>query len=464
MSKNETKAELVSRVQKLQSLVELSGTMLSRIEGLSRLGYQYDGDRDIYEALGYKLTLDSSDYYAQYKRQDIAKAIINKPVGATWRGDLTLLDASDAEETEFESAWRDLEKRLSLRSKFARLDKLTALGHYGVLLLGFDDVADESDFFREVIPGRELLYVKPLAETSSQIQYWETDTGSPRYGMPSRYQVSVILPGGSSSRLLSVHHSRIVHVAGEDLLENEVEGAPRLEVVFNRLKDLEKIVGGSGEMFWRGARPGYQGKVNPDYNMTTETIEGLKEQISEYEHNLRRILVNEGVDLEALALQVADPTAHVEVQLQMISAVTGIPKRILTGSERGELASTEDRGNWFDMIQSRREEFAEPRIVRPFVDRCIEFGALPEPADDYGVQWASLYEQSDKEKAEVGKLRSEALKNYSSVPVNQDVIPPEAFFQLFLCLTEDQIELVNEQRDQAILDEDDDFTEEEGMQ
>ena len=453
-----TKAELVTKVHQLQNLVDLSGTMLSRIESFSRLGYQYDGDRDIYEALGYKLVLDASDYYAQYSRQDIAKAVINKPVAATWRGDLTISESTDDEETELEKAWADMERRLSIKSKFARLDRLVALGHYGVLLLGFDDVQNEVDFFREVIPGRELLYVKPLTETSSQIQYWEEDTSSERYGLPKQYQISIIQPGGSSSRLISVHHSRIIHVAGEDLLENEIEGTPRLEAIFNRLKDLEKIVGGSGEMFWRGARPGYQGKVDPEFNMTQETIDGLKDQISEYEHNLRRIMVNQGVDLQALAAQVADPTAHVEVQLQMISAATGIPKRILTGSERGELASTQDRENWFDMIESRRQEFAEPRVVRPFIDRCIEYGALPEATlEGYGVEWTSLYEQSDKDKAEVGKIRSETLKNYSSAPVNQDVIPPEAFFKLFMSLTDEQIELINEQREAAIDEEALDF-------
>ena len=127
------------------------------------------------------------------------------------------------------------------------------------------------------------------------------------------------------------------------MLEDEVNGLPRLEAVFNRLLDLEKIVGGSAEMFWRGARPGFQGIVSEGYNMTDEDIDELQKQLDEYEHGLRRFLINRGVSLDALAQQVSDPRNHVDVQLQMISAITGIPRRILTGSERGELASTEDR-------------------------------------------------------------------------------------------------------------------------
>ena len=443
---------------KLQNLEALQGTMISRIEHFSRLGYQFDGDRDLYEALGYKAVLDSSDYYAQYKRQDIANAIIKKPISATWRGPVKIVESDDDKETALEIAWIEMEKALQLKSKFSRLDKLVALNHYAVLFLGFNDAQNSAMFSNAVAPGnRELLYVKPIAEQSAQISTWETDTTNPRYGLPLLYHISMIQPGGSSSTQMRVHHTRIIHVAGEDLLENDLEGAPKLEVVFNRLKDLEKLVGGSAEMFWRGARPGFQGKVDPEYIMTTDTKADLKAQISEYEHNLRRILVNQGVDLQPLAMQIADPQNHVDVQIQMISAVTGIPKRILTGSERGELASTQDRDNWFDLVQSRREEYAEPRIVRLFVDRCIAYKALPEPKDSYTVEWASLYEQSEKDKADVGKTRSEALKNYGSSPTNQDIIPPEAFMKLLLNLTDEQVELINEQREQAIKDEVDDF-------
>jgi len=445
---------------KLQNLEALQGTMISRIEHFSRLGYQFDGDRDLYEALGYKVVLDGSDYYAQYKRQDIANAIINKPISATWRGPVRIIESDDDEETALEKAWVDMEKELQLKSKFSRLDKLVALNCYAVLFLGFNDAQNSTMFQNAVAPGnRELLYVKPIAEQSAQIATWEKDVTNPRYGLPVLYKVSLIQPGGISSTEVLVHHTRILHVAGEDLLDNDLEGSPKLEVVFNRLKDLEKLVGGSAEMFWRGARPGYAGKVDPEFQMTPETKADLKEQISEYEHNLRRILVNQGVDLQALAMQIADPQNHVDVQIQMISAVTGIPKRILTGSERGELASTQDRDNWFDLVQSRREEYAEPRIIRLLVDRCMEYKVLPEPVDSYTVEWASLYEQSDADKANVGKTRSEALKNYGSSPTNQDIIPPEAFMKLLLNLTDDQVELINEQREQAINDEEADFEE-----
>lgn len=460
-------AQQTQQVQALQNRIQTLSAVIGRAQLAAKLGYQYGGDRDIYQALGYKQELTFADYYIRYRRQDIAKAIIDRPISATWRGDLQMLEADDDEDTEFEKAWRVLNKALGLKSRFARVDRLTSLGKYGVLLLGLDDVRTKEDFRRPVQAvqaaqtnaARKLLYVKPLSEYSAKIENWEARTDSERYGLPTVYRVEIQNPGDKTTSILYAHHSRVIHVPGQ-LLEGEVEGIPELEVVFNRLQDLEKIVGGSAEMFWRGARPGYQGKVDDEYQMGQDEIDALQEQVDEYEHNLRRMLINRGIDLTSLEQQVADPTNHVDIQIQMISAVTGIPKRILTGSERGELASSQDTNAWLTLIQERREEHAEPCIIRPFVDRCIEYGVLPTPTQaegEYSVNWPDLWAQSDKEKAEVGKTRAEALKSYGSNPTNQDIVPPDAFYQFFLGFESDDIQLINEMRDQAITEEEGDM-------
>jgi len=248
---------------------------------------------------------------------------------------------------------------------------------------------------------------------------------------------------------INVHYTRIIHII-DDALENEIVGIPRLEAIFNRLQDLEKIVGGDAEMFWRNARPGYQGIVEKDFTLTTEMRDALKEQIDEYEHNLRRMLINEGIKYEALVQTISDPKSHVDIQIQMISAVTGIPKRVLTGTECGELASSQDATEWRAWIQSRREDFAEPNIVRPFVNRCIELNILPKPKEDYSVLWSDLYAMSEAEVVKIGLDRATALKNYASVPMAETYVPPNAFMEYFLGLNDDQIELVRQMVDESL--------------
>lgn len=432
--------EFTGQIQRITAMAELA----SRMNVGARMGMQYSGERDIAKALGYQQSITYDDLLATYIRQDIAKAIVDRPVKSTWRGDFTVIEPHTEEDTPFEAGWEEMYRKLAIKQSFLRVDKLASLGNYALLFLGFNDVNSPDALINPVSKGvgRELLYLKPFGQNVVAIKEWDRDTSSPEYGAPKIYQVNIGDSTSKEGQTVNVHKSRIVHVAF-DLLDSEYEGAPVLEAVYNRLKDLEKLVGGSAEMFWRGARPGYAGKIDPEYMLTKDTEEGLKRQLDEFEHNLRRVLMLEGVTLDSLEPQVVDPSMHVDIQIQMISAVTGIPKRILTGSERGDLASTQDKDNWLDLIQMRREEYAEPKIVRATIDRCIEFGVLPPPEKEtYKVKWQDLYAPSVKDQATIGQIRAIALKNFTYNPEAEQFIPFEAFLTYFLGLEEEEVEYI----------------------
>jgi len=143
-----------NQVQALQNRIQTLSAVIGRAQLAAKLGSQYGGDRDIYQALGYKKELTFADCYIRYRRQDIAKAIIDRPISATWRGTLEMLEADDDEDTDFEKDWRQLNKKLGLKSRFSRVDRLTCLGKYGVLLLGLDDVRTKDDFRQPVQTGK----------------------------------------------------------------------------------------------------------------------------------------------------------------------------------------------------------------------------------------------------------------------------------------------------------------------
>ena len=454
----------LSNVGFKSSTLAVMSTLLNRIALGNTVGTQsYGGDRNITTALGYKETLSFDDYLGRYFRQDMAKAIIDRPVNASWKGEITVLENTKTKKTKFEKQWHELYTKLKLKSVFVRADKLTGLGRYSVLLLGLNDIKTNKGFENKVKKGAKLIYVKPFSEKSATIESFENDQNSPRYGLPKTYKIvlnsqniqsqSTI----SSSKITSsfdntllVHYSRIIHIT-EDILEDETYGLPSLEVVFNRLMDLEKVVGGDAEMFWRGARPGYTGNVKEDYEMTPEMLADLQDQIKEFEHNLKRVLVNEGVDYKSLEQQIADPTPHVDVLVQMISAVKGIPKRILVGSERGELSSAQDKQEWDSYVASRREEKNEPCILRPFIDHMIEYKILEAPKNnDYIIIWDKLFSLSDKEKVELGKNRAISLKEYSTNPAAQYMIPYNMFLKFLMGLDDNQISTIEENRKEQI--------------
>lgn len=428
---------------------------IERSQLAARFGQQYGGDRDIYAALGYPDTIEFDDYLAKYRRQDIARAVIDKPVNATWRGEINIREAGEKDiKTGFEQDVEELQKRLRLKSWFSRLDKLTGLGRYGVLLLGFDDVKKEGDFKKPIKRGkRRLQYVMAYGENRAEIKEWEDDTSSPRYSMPKLYSITIKGPEQTSSRNIQVHPSRVIHVT-DGALSSHTYGKPRLESVYNRLIDLEKLTGGDAEMFWRGARPGYVAKEDPNYNLTSEKREQMKEEIQKYEHNLRRVFAVRGVDLQPLDQQIASPAEHVDVQIQMISAVTGIPKRILVGSERGELASSEDRTQWLSEIKTRREEFSEDKIMRPFLDKMMEYGVIRRPdTGDYLIEQEDLFAPSQREKAEVGRIRAEAAYFYARSPYLPEILSFRAFLKYGWALGTKEIEDIMAMQDDEVAEE-----------
>ena len=104
-----------------QTLMALSALTV-RADIASRLGKSFGDDRDIYEALGYKKLLTYNDYVAKYKRQDIARAVVDKPVGVSWSKQ-PLITESAEKETDFEKGWVSLVKRLRVFHFLSRVDR-----------------------------------------------------------------------------------------------------------------------------------------------------------------------------------------------------------------------------------------------------------------------------------------------------------------------------------------------------
>jgi hypothetical protein len=422
-----------------QQLYALASELAMRSILASRLGQSYGGDRDIYAALGYPKILDYAQYEARYQRQDIAKAIIDAPAEDSWR-DFPKVEEPTEESTDFELTWDKLAKEKKLANILPRLDRLASLGRYAVLLLGFDD---KGEFSTEVTKASNLLYAMPYSESSAKAATYERDKTNPRYGLPVTYNISSKDAENKTSSMI-VHWSRIIHVA-EDCLENDVFGIPRLEAVYNRLQDLELISGGSAEMFWRGAFPGLgftQDGLSADLTDVEKTA--FKEQVENYVHNLQRYLSMKGVKIDQLAVQVADPTNHIAIQIDLISAAVRIPKRILLGSERGELASSQDERAWATRIDKRRKTYCGPLIIQPLIERLVSVGVLPLPKEKYDIKWPDPLAPSEKDKAEIGEIRARSLASYTNAIGADTFIPLEIFAEKFLGLSPQDITRIDD--------------------
>ena len=401
--------------QQLQALVS---PLIDRMKFANRAGLQFDGCRNVFDALGYNGNPRFEDYMAKYRSDPLAARIVDAPPSATWRSQPLVTDDLNPEtETEFEKAWLSICKRLQITETFERLDRITGVGHYGALLIGLRGQNSTQDEVTRVASPDDVLFLQHYSEGNALIGEYDADTQSPRFGLPLTYNLQVTNREGRARRPSSIrtHHSRLIHVV-ENALEDDVFGRPRLRTVYNLLDDCLKVVGGSAETYWLEARRGLHANIDKDAKpLSPDKQEELKNQIDEYINNMRRVIRTQGMELNSLGGSVANPQGPFDVIMRLVSVGTGIPVRILTGSERGELASTQDDGNWASRIEERQVHFAEPMIVRPLVDRLIFIGALPKPKnDEYFVEWKSLSDPGERERAETAEIKSRAAVNYQN--------------------------------------------------
>jgi uncharacterized protein len=440
--------KLVRGAPTLHQKIQVLTTMMTRAMLYSQLGKSYGGARDLYEALGYPTTLTFEQFMAKYIRQDIAKRIINAYPDACWAKPPEIVESAE-EDTDFERAWIALTKKMPIWHYFKRADRISGIGHYGALLLGFND---SNTISQPVKQGENrLIYLRPFQEQQTQIKTWVTDPKDERYGLPLIYTLAISQPpivGGTAfaSTLTDVHYSRVLHMA-EDLTTDDVYGTPRLEAVYNRLQDLEMIAGGGAEMWWRGAFPGLAMKAveGADFPTDTAEVNKLQGEIDNYVHGLQRYMRLKGIEIQQLQPQPSDGTKPFEVEITLISVATGIPKRILMGTERGELASSQDTSEWDDRVDERRVNYCAPKVVRPFIDRLIMAGVLPEPKSGYNVVWSPIHIMNEKEKAEIASRRAEAISKYAGTVGSDQVISPRQFLSEIMGFSDDMVELITKE-------------------
>ncbi len=370
-------------------------------------GMQFNGRRDLYEALGYQRTLTVKDFRDQYKRGGIAKRIIDAFPRATWSGATIIEDETLSKETAFEKAVAAFFQKHSLWATIKKADTLAGIGRYSVLVIGAQGKPDS-----KLRRAGSVAYFSALGEDRARVDQYVVDPSDPRFGMPQHYSISIGPKPSTLSPISNLDPSRAIHFA-EGALEDEVYGVPRLEAVFNYLFDLAKNVGGGSEAAWKRMDPGMHVNIDPTLDFSEEEYDLLNREVEEFQHGYRRFLGTTGVEAKQFIANVSPFGANMDAVLRLIAATSGIPISILVGADRGELASIQVRNDWTDTILERRNDYAIP-TVRKLVDRLIEIGALPKPKK-YDVVWPPVSSLDQVSKAEVLKAIAAANRDQGTL-------------------------------------------------
>lgn len=383
----------------------------------------FRGRRNIWRLLGYQTSPEFDDYYVRYALQDIAKRIVDAPAFSTWREPPRVADSdNELRETAFERSWDALVRDRQALHYLDRVDAISGIGRYGVMFYGLADSLRPDQPAGTVDGVGGLMYLSLFTERNARILDYVTDPLDPRFGLPLNYELTIdptnligrsrsTSPNGVTSRFIA-HHSRVLHVA-TDCLEDDVFGTPRLQGVMARLHDLDKVIGGTSEAIWNTGNRGIHWDVDKDVGSVGEKeLKKFAEQIDEMENGNRRNVRTQGVTATVLGSDVPDPSGAFGAITALISAHTGIPKRMLLGLDEGRTAAVQDERSWGLRVAKRRRVEIAPRVLRPFIDAMRSFGVLPD-VDSYTAGWPDHPTLNASERAQVAERLARANKAFA---------------------------------------------------
>lgn len=477
-------------LRRLDALV--GNTVMARSQLMSKI---LDPRRDIDDECGYPKTTAEIEarecYRTLFEREAVASRVVKVFPVSAFQVTPKVYESEDAETiTEFEEAWDDLPRQVRGKKSYykgeegnpilnylCRADIQSGAGHYGVILVGIDDgrdlrepadmrpekKEDEEETPRPSEPRtaratgnaesekRKITYLRVFPEWQADITRIDDDITSPRYGQPLEYNLSFVDPhsqrftaSGTTTNTRTVHWTRVVHICAE-----EVFHVPKMKPVLNRLLDIRKLYSGSAEMYWKGAFPGYTFETDPSLGGDVEfNVEAARDTVENLVNGLQRYSILNGLSMKGHPPQVVDPTPQINTQIEAICIELDIPKRKFVGSERGELSSSQDEGDWNDRLRQYMNGHLTPNVFVPFIDRLIALFVLPEPEDGYTVWWPDLATQTENEIAQVALTKTQAAAAYIAGQVNT-LVPEIDFLTSFLGMEDAEAQEMLEEAEKA---------------
>jgi len=424
-------------------------TLISRERLANQLA---DPRRDIDFECGYPEYITADIYRSMYDRNGIAERVVNIFPEESWAKDPLIKETTGTKQTKFDKQIIELDEQHCIFSFMQRADAISGIGRYGVILVGLDDGKD----LIEPVPGIDLrtgratgknnhsiTYLRTFDESQARIVRYISDQSSPLYGMPEIYEIQFVnyhlddASAEGTNTTENVHWTRLIHLA-DKRLTSEIFAVPRMQSSYNRLYDTRKMLAGSGEMYWRGAFPGISLETMPGFEDAVIDKEQTKLEMEAYMNGLQRYLLNQGLTAKSLPPQVQSPRDFLMTQLHAIAITIGVPLRIFMGSEQAQLASAQDVRNFNRRIKKRQHRYLSPFVIRPFIQRLIDYGAINPPVKTYSdgrakymIKWPDVDVPTEKDQAEIGDKWTTALQKYVASEV-YNMISPLDYFVTFL--------------------------------
>ena len=166
----------------------------------------------------------------------------------------------------------------------------------------------------------------------------------------------------------------------------------------------------------------------------------MRDEIARFENNSQRWMALRNAHITPLSASYSDPTSHVELCMKRIATALGCPQRILEGSERGELASSQDAIIWKKRLMERQISHITPNIIRPVVQYLIRYGMVDMPYHkDFHVEWPDLSIDTKTDIYDIRSKQIELIRNYYDAKLDR-LFSPKDYLITFCDFTEAEVD------------------------
>lgn len=320
------------------------------------------------------------------------------------------------------------EKRLGIRSKLERAMQLARLFGRAHVYFDLGDDASEPVNVNRVKRGG-IRFATVLSRREVADGEIDDDPMSPYYGEPRYYMIS-----SSSHGMVRIHPSRMITFYGAEGTSDLAfgrKGESILKASLSAIKRHDSAVQNVAHLLFNASV--FILKV-PNLADMLRTPEGTTVALSRWSEfragmgNFGLGLLNSpsnsdqnGEELTQFQTSFATLPDIITKAQEEVCAAVNIPRAILFGVSSGGLGSTGDLelSNYYDSVNGIQSNDIEPAMA--IFDECLIrscFGLVP---DGLWYEWASLWQMSDKDKAEIFAKNADAWVKIGGI-LTPDVI------------------------------------------
>jgi len=378
-------------------------------DGLVNLVANLGTPRDKAAATSYGLPLlTEQEAQNAYRGTWLARKVIDIPAMDAcrkWRG----WSADKAQITAIEAE----EKRLGLQQKMLEAMIRARLGGGAALYIGTGQYDPMQPLKPESLSKGGVRHINVLSKRVLQAGELDRDPESAGYGRPSFYNLS----SGTAGQL-KIHPSRLVILQGAIKPDPELDtgdgwGDSVLLAISKAIKDADATAANIASLVFEAKVdivkiPDFMEKL-ADSEFEQQMLQRL--QLAMMAKGINGTLIMDAAEeYEQKQLQFGGLTDLLMAFMQLVSGASDIPMTRLLGQSPGGLnASGEsDLRNYYDRISSNQELVLQPALQ--VLDECLIRSALGSRPAEVFYNWRSLWQTTDKERADIGKTTADTIK------------------------------------------------------